>query len=61
MQVLAFDEKPKYPENIKYLRPVKTGSSRWLDTAQSSLLVANTSSTSSEGDRLISAQSISVV
>jgi putative transposase len=61
MQVLAFDEKPEYPETIKYLRPVNTGSSRWLDTAQSSLSVANASSTSSEGDPLISAQSISVV
>lgn len=62
MQVLAFDEKPEYPKDIKYLRPVNPGSSRRLDTAQCSLFVANTPSTSSiEGDRLISAQSISVV
>ena len=75
MQVLAFDEKPKYPESIKYLRPVRTikpggsfqatslqtGSSRRLDTAQSSLSVADISSTSFEGNRLISAHSISVV
>ena len=46
MQVLAYGEKPEYPEQIKYLRPVNTGSSRRLDTAQSSLILANTSSTS---------------
>ncbi len=40
MQVLAYGEKPEYPEQIKYLRPVRTGSSRWLDTAQSSLKLA---------------------
>ena len=62
MQILAFDEKPEYPENIKYLRPVQTGSSRCADTRLSNRFLADTSSTStSEGDRLISAQSISVV
>jgi putative transposase len=61
MHLLAFGEKAKYPEVIKYLRPVKTGSSRCADTRQRSLIQANTSSTSEEGDRLISAQSISVV
>ena len=61
MQVLAFDEKPKYPENIKYLQPVRTGSSRCADTRQRSLILANTSSTSTEGDRSLSAYSISVV
>ncbi len=61
MHILAFGEKAKYPEDIKYLRPVQAGSSRWLDTAQSSLTLANTASTSHEGDHLISAQSISVV
>lgn len=76
MHLLAFGEKAKYPEAIKYLRPVQLGSSRCSDTSQSSLSEglcaevssapctprrANTSSTSSEGDRLISAQSISVV
>ena len=61
MQVLAYGEKPKYPEQIKYLRPVNIGSSRCADTRQCSLILANISSTSSEGDRLISAQSISVV
>ena len=61
MQVLAYDEKPTYPEQIKYLQPVRTGSSRCADTRRSSLTRANISSTSSEGDRLISAQNISVV
>ena len=62
MQVLAFDKKPKYPKEIKYLRPVRTGSSRCADTRQRSLTRANTSSTSSiEGDRSISAPRISVV
>jgi putative transposase len=61
MHLLAFGEKAKYPEVIKYLRPVKTGSSRCADTRQRSLIQANTSSTSEEGDRLICAQSISVV
>ena len=61
MQVLAYGEKPEYPEQIKYLRPVRTGSSRCADTRPSNLSVANASSTSSEGDRLISGQSISVV
>lgn len=61
MQVLAFDQKPKYPEQIKYLRPVNIGSSRCADTRRSNLSVADTSSTSSEGDPLISAQSISVL
>ena len=61
MQVLAFDEKPQYPEQIKYLRPVRTGSSRCADTRQRSLKLADTSSTSNEGNHLISAQSISVV
>ena len=37
MQVLAFGEQPEYPENIKYLRPVNTGSSRCADTRQSNL------------------------
>ena len=78
MQVLAFDEKPKYPKEIKYLRPIAltrfdvakqrriaegnhTGSSRCADTRQRSLSRANTSSTSTERDRSISAHSISVV
>ena len=62
MQVLTFGQKPQYPEIIKYLRPVTTGSSRCADTRQRSLTLANTSSTSNvEGDRWISAQSISVV
>ena len=61
MQVLAFDEKPQYPEQIKYLRPVRTGSSRCADTRQRSLTRANISSTSNEGNHLISAHSISVV
>ena len=60
MQVLAFDGKPEYPEQIKYLRPVNTGSSRCADTRRSSLTLANTPSTSTEGNCLISAQSISV-
>lgn len=54
MHSLAFGEKAKYPENIKYLRPAKTGSSRCADTHQRNLILANTSSTSIEGDRLIS-------
>ncbi|MDJ0534417.1 MAG: transposase [Xenococcaceae cyanobacterium MO_207.B15] len=54
MHNLAFGEKAKYPETIKYLRPVITGSSRWLDTAQSNLRLTNTTSTSSnEGNQLI--------
>lgn len=61
MQVLAYGEKPEYPAQIKYLRPVITGSSRCADTRLSNLSVTNTSSTSNEGDRLISAQSIGVV
>lgn len=61
MHLLAFGQKAKYPENIKYLRPVQLGSSRCSDTSQSSLILANTSSTSSEGDQLISAQGIGVV
>lgn len=61
MHSLAFGEKAKYPENIKYLRPVKTRSSRCADTRPCSLKLANTSSTSNEGNHLISAQSISVV
>jgi putative transposase len=32
MHLLAFGEKAKYPETIKYLRPVITGSSRCADT-----------------------------
>ncbi len=46
MHLLAFGEKAEYPENIKYLRPVKTGSSRCADTRQCSLTLANASSTS---------------
>jgi hypothetical protein len=61
MHSLAFGQKAKYPEIIKYLRPVKTGSSRCSDTSQSSLSRANASSTSTEGNQLIPAQSISVV
>jgi putative transposase len=61
MHLLAFGQKAKYPEIIKYLRPVRTGSSRCADTRQRSLELAHTSSTSSEGDHLISAHSISVV
>ena len=49
MQVLAFGEKAIYPEIIKYLRPVQTGSSRCADTRQSSLKLANISSTSLRG------------
>ena len=40
MQVLAYGEKPEYPETIKYLRPVRTGSSRCADTRRSSLKLA---------------------
>jgi putative transposase len=61
MHLLAFGQQANYPENIKYLRPVHLGSSRCSDTSQSSLILANTSSTSSEGDQLISAQGIGVV
>lgn len=61
MHSIAFGEKAKYPENIKYLRPVIIGSSRCADTRQRSLTRANTSSTSHEGNHLISAQNISVV
>jgi putative transposase len=61
MHLLAFGEKAKYPEPIKYLRPVQLGSSRCADTRPCSLKLANTSSTSSEGNHLISAHSISVV
>ena len=76
MHILAFGEKAKYPETIKYLRPVQNGrlkdsrlprisrppgSSRCADTRQCSRKLANTTSTSHEGDRLISAYSISVV
>ncbi|MDJ0596857.1 MAG: transposase [Pleurocapsa sp. MO_226.B13] len=61
MQVLAYGEKPEYPTQIKYLRPVQTGSSRCADTRQCSLNRANTSSTSVEGNQMISAQNISVV
>ena len=61
MHLLAFGEKAKYPEDIKYLRPVQTGSSRCADTRRSSLILANTASTSFEGNHLISTQSISVV
>jgi putative transposase len=61
MHFLAFGQKAKYPEQIKYLRPVQTGSSRCADTRPCSLSRANTSSTSTEGDHLISAHSISVV
>jgi putative transposase len=61
MHLLAFGNKAKYPEDIKYLRPIRTGSSRCADTRQRSLKLANTSSTSEGGDHLISAQSISVV
>jgi putative transposase len=61
MHRLAFGEKAKYPENIKYLRPVQTGSSRCADTRQRSLILANTSSTSFEGNQMIPAQSISDV
>lgn len=50
MHFLAFGEKAKYPEQITYLRPVRTGSSRRLDTAQSSLKLASTSSIS-KGER----------
>ena len=60
MQALAFDQKPKYPKEIKYLRPVQTGSSRCADMRQSSLMLANTTSTSTEGNQMISAQNISV-
>ena len=60
MQVLAFGEKPEYPKDIKYLRPVNTGSSRCADTRQSSLILANIPSTSTEGNQMISAQNISV-
>lgn len=61
MHSLALGEKAKYPENIKYLRPIQIGSSRCLDTGQSSLNLANISSTLSEGNQLISAYNISVV
>lgn len=61
MHVLAYSEKPQYPAQIKYLRPVNTGSSRCADTRQRSLELANISSTSVEGNHLISAQNISVV
>jgi hypothetical protein len=76
MHLLAFGEKAKYPKKIKYLRPVRNGrlkdsrqprisrppgSSRCADTRQCSLILANTSSTSEEGDHLISVQSLSVV
>ena len=61
MHNLAFGKKAKYPDSIKYLRPVNTGSSRCADTRQRSLILANTSSTSNEGNHLIRAQSISVV
>lgn len=76
MHLLAFGEKAKYPEEIKYLRPVRTarapgetpgdvslrtGSSRCADTRQSNLSRANTSSTSTEGNQMIPAHSISVV
>ncbi|MDJ0536671.1 MAG: transposase [Xenococcaceae cyanobacterium MO_207.B15] len=61
MQVLAYGEKPEYPEQIKYLRPVRTGSSRCADTRQSNLSVANTSSTSMKGNQMVSAHIISVV
>jgi putative transposase len=60
MHLLAFGEKARYPANIKYLRPVKTGSSRCADTRQSSLAVANTSSTSYEESQATLAQSTSV-
>ena len=40
MQVMAFGEKPEYPKEIKYLRPVNTGSSRCADTRQHSLKLA---------------------
>ncbi|MBE9169671.1 transposase [Pleurocapsales cyanobacterium LEGE 06147] len=60
MHLLAFGEKAKYPECIKYLRPVQTGSSRCADTRQGSLIRASAPSTSSEGNQMIPAQSISV-
>jgi hypothetical protein len=61
MHSLAFGQKAKYPEIIKYLRPVRTRSSRCADTRQRSLIRANASSTSIERNQLIPAQSISVV
>lgn len=61
MHIIAFGEKAKYPETIKYLRPVITGSSRCADTRQRSLKLVDTSSTSCEGNHLIFAQSINVV
>lgn len=61
MHLLAFGEKAKYPENIKYLQPVRTGSSRCSGTSLCSLNLANTSSTSNEGSQMIPAQSVSVV
>ena len=60
MQVLAFDKKLEYLEAIKYLRPVSTGSSRCADMRQSSLTRTNISSTSFDGNHLISTQSISL-
>jgi len=57
MHLLAFGEKAKYPEQITYLQPVKTGSSRCADTHQSSLKLASTPSISSERGQLTSAQS----
>jgi hypothetical protein len=60
MHWLAFGEKTKYPEEIKYLRPVNIGSSRCADTRKSSLARANTSSTSLEASHMIPAQSVSV-
>ena len=62
MHSLAFGEKASYPEQIKYLQPVKTGSSRCADTHQSSLNQANPPSTSNaEGNHLVSTQRICVV
>jgi putative transposase len=46
MHFLAFGEKAKYPESIKYLRPITTGSSRCADTHQRSLTLADASSAS---------------
>jgi putative transposase len=61
MHLLAFGKKAKYPEKIKYLRPVRTGSSRCADTRQSSLIQVSVSSTSIEGSQLIPAQNFGVV
>ena len=60
MHLLAFGEKAKYPESIKYLRPVRTGSSRCADTRQSSLTKPISQAPPLEGSQLTSAQNIGV-